>query len=306
MTITIFDDTILPPSVIKADVRGSSVRQNERVVVQGGYQTVNVIWWNSLRKFEFGFVPMLPDEWAILEGLFEVTAGGAYGFLMQDPKDSKVALGQGELMAYNGVALGPSGVGYGEPSYQLMRVYSVIGSPRKTARRITRPRFATATRNGTPLTAGAGAGNISLNTQTGIVTFVADSSQAVSSIATGADTVVNFSGGAGIVADLDVGERVYLAGLAGSAAAALNGMSHEITAKGASSLTIDTVTTGLAATGGTAYKYPQADDVLEWSGNFYVPVHFDNDNLDWDMLRSGTFDDRLVGASGVVLMEVRE
>lgn len=32
----------------------------------------------SLRKYDLGFVPMLPAQWAAIEGLHEVTEGGAY------------------------------------------------------------------------------------------------------------------------------------------------------------------------------------------------------------------------------------
>src|SRR2546428_5567926 len=39
----------------------------------------------------------LPIFWQTIEGLHEVTAGGAYGFLIEDPKDSLVTVANGVL-----------------------------------------------------------------------------------------------------------------------------------------------------------------------------------------------------------------
>jgi len=47
-------------------------------------------------------------------------------------------------------------------------------------------------------------------------------------------------------------------------------------------------------------------DVFTWSGAFYVPVHFADDAMDWDLVRPGLFDDRLIAGPTVSLMEIRE
>jgi hypothetical protein len=52
--------------------------------------------------------------------------------------------------------------------------------------------------------------------------------------------------------------------------------------------------------------YPQADETLTWSGEFFVPVHFANDDIDWEVIVSGTYDSRIVAGPSVVLQEVRE
>ncbi len=49
-----------------------------------------------------------------------------------------------------------------------------------------------------------------------------------------------------------------------------------------------------------------AAGTLTWSGSFYVPVHFMSDDLDWDIVRSGTQSSRLMVGPNVVLQEVRE
>ena len=226
---------------------------------------------------------------------------------MDDPKDSAVAATEGLLYPYTTALVGAIGLGYGVPTYKLHKRYSSVGSARTKDRAITRPKATpTLKRDAATVTLGGGAGQAAIDYTTGAVTFVADTSQALSSVTVGASTVLNFANGTGMVASMSVGQRVYLAGITGTAATTLNGLSHAITAKGVTSLTVSTGTTGLTAAAGTAYKYPQASEALTWSGNFYVPVHFMNDEIDWDLVRAGQFDQRLLAGPSVVLQEVRE
>lgn len=311
MALVVLSDVIMPTSVLAAGVRGKNLRSNTRSQNQGGFETVNINWTRTLRQYEVGIVPMTLDSWQAIEGLHEVTEGGAYGFLMPDPKDSTVTAAAGLLQPVNGspaAAVGTNGLGYGVPAHKLYKRYTSAGSLRTKDRQITRPQATPALlRNGSPVTLGAAAGNAAIDLTTGTVTFVADTSQAPSSITVGASTVLNFSSGTGIVAALAVGGRVYLNGITGTAGAALNGLSHAVTAKGATSLTVSTSTAGLAVTAaGTAYKYPQPADALAWSGSFYVPVHFVNDEIDWQLDRAGPYDSRLLSGPSVVVQEVRE
>lgn len=293
MTIIVHSDVVMPNSVLAAGVRGKQIRKNTRAQSPSGHMQINVVMSKTLRQYELGIVPMLPDAWQAIEGLHEVTDGGAYGFLMEDPKDNSAPAG---VMAWVSPGV-----------YQLVKRYTSIGSTRTKDRNITRPRATPAlTRNASAVTLGTAAGNAAVDYTTGRVTFVADASQAIASITVGATTVLNFADGTGIVAALGVGESVYLSSITGTAAATLNNLNHIITAKGATSLTIGTVTTGLTATGGTAYKYPQPSETLAWSGRFYVPVHFANDDIDWELVRSGPTDSRLLAGPSVVLNEVRE
>lgn len=306
MSITVYADVILPESVMAAGVRGTQMRVNARAQNQGGYATINAVWADTLRKWQLGVVPMAVAEWQTIEGIYEVTDAGAFGFLMADPKDKSVAAGQGLLQPYTTAEVGTIGLGYGVPSYRLAKRYTSIGSTRTKDRRISRPISAAVTRGGSPVTAGVAAGNMALDTTTGTVTFVADASQALSSITTGASTVLNFASGSPIVAAFSVGQRVYVSGVTGTGASALNGLSHAVTAKGATSLTVSTATTGLTLAGGTAAKYPQASEALAWTGSFYVPVHFAEDEIDWEILRSGSEAQRIVAGPSVTVMEVRE
>ena len=308
MSITVFSDVILPNSVILAGIKGKQIRNNTRASSLNGGMSININWSKTLRQYELGVAPMALDLWQTIEGLHEVTQGGAYGFLMSDPKDNAVAAGSGFLWPYTTVLVGTSGAGFGVPTYKLQKRYVSVGSSRFNDRGITRPKATPVLkRDAATLVVGSSAGQIALNYDTGTVTFVADATEAPTSITVGAPTILNYSSGAGMVAALSVGQRIFLSGITGSAATALNGLSHVIASKGASSLSISTSTTGLAVTApGTSYKYPQASEALTWTGSFYVPVHFTDDFIDWELVVSGPDTQKLLAGPSVILDEVRE
>ncbi|MGH6625139.1 MAG: DUF2460 domain-containing protein [Burkholderiaceae bacterium] len=305
MAITVYSDVILPNSVIAAGVRGKNLRNNTRSTNGGGYQSVNINWTKTLRQYELGIVPMLVAQWQALEGLHEVTDGGAYGFLMEDPKDCTLDATTGLLYPIVAGVLGGSiGLGYGVPSMRLHKRYTSVGSTRSKDRLITRPKTVALLRGGAPVTLGAGAGQAAINYDTGTVTFVADSSSTVTGVTVGATTQVTLTAA---LAGLAVGDRLYLAGLTGADSALLNGLSHAITGIAANTYTLSTNTAGKTITAaGSGYKYPQASETLTWSGRFYVPVHFMEDAIDWDLVAGGAADARLLAGPSVVLQEVRE
>lgn len=51
---------------------------------------------------------------------------------------------------------------------------------------------------------------------------------------------------------------------------------------------------------------PAVGEALTWAGNFYVPVHFMDDSIDWSLANPGDYDDRLVAGPSVVLQEILE
>lgn len=131
MTITVYADMILPASVIgQAGLAGKSTRRTNRAQATSGYQQINVEWSKSLREYDIGFVPMKTSVWSTIEGFFEVTAAGAFGFLLEDPKDSQVTVA-------NGIASLVSG-----SIYQLQKQYVALGGSRTNTRNITRPKAA--------------------------------------------------------------------------------------------------------------------------------------------------------------------
>jgi uncharacterized protein (TIGR02217 family) len=126
MSITVLPDVILPNSVISSGVRGKNMRRNDRVQTDSGDLSINIGWTSTLREFEVGIVPMRVDQWRAIETLHEITEGGAYGFLMEDPKDNHVTSGGALAELESG-------------GYQLVKRYADPRSGRTKDRRITRP-----------------------------------------------------------------------------------------------------------------------------------------------------------------------
>lgn len=205
MPITVLSDVILPNSVITAGVRGKNMRLNSRVPTDSGFESINVIWSQTLRQYEIGVAPMRIEQWQAIETLHEITEGGAYGFLMEDPKDNRVSAGGVFEVVSPGI-------------YQMIKRYVEPKSGRTKDRRITRPK-----------------GTIMVY-EDGVLTAAA---------------VSPFDG------------RATIAG-------------------------------------------SPAVEKLTWTGAFYVPVHFLDDVIDWEMVAPGPSDSRFLAGPSVLLQEIRE
>lgn len=214
MAITVFDDVILASSVLAAGVKGKNLRLNARVPTDNGYESINIIWTQTLRQYTLGVVPLRLDQWQAIETLHEITEGGAYGLLLEDPKDSLVTDGVMTVVS--------TGV------YQIHKRYLHAASMRFKTRKITRPRA--------------------------------------------------------------VGFLPTVSGVA------LSSTDYTLDSR-TGRITIPSMSTSAAAT---------AVGTLAWKGSFYVPVHFMDDVIDWDLVLSGPAGQRLVAGPSVVLQEIRE
>lgn len=152
----VFSDVIFPSEVISADqARGKNMRRNSVVETDSGKIAVNVVWTQALREYEVGTVPMPVDQWRQIETLFEITEGGAYGMLLEDPKDHLVTAGA--------LTRAEAGV------FQLVKRATHAASTRTKDRNITRPR-----EDGFTLTQGGSPVAHTLDPETGLVTIPSD------------------------------------------------------------------------------------------------------------------------------------
>jgi uncharacterized protein (TIGR02217 family) len=304
MTITVYNDLILPETVIQAGIRGKNMRSNTRVMSGSGYAAVNINWARTLRQYELGIKPMEVAQWLEIEALHEATDGGAYGFKMQDPKDRTVSHTSGFLQGYEGgVEVGDVGEGYGTKDYVIKKRYATISGVRTYDRRITRPKSPIEIKKAGTVVSGTG---YTLSTSTGIVTFDPIASQGMSSITVGNSTILNFPNTT-FTSTFTSSDRIWVDSVVGTAATLLNNKSFPILSICANQILLNVNTTGRTVTAaGTARMFPQADETLTWSGEFYVPVHFANDDIDWEIMVAGTYDNRVVAGPSVVLQEVRE
>lgn len=215
------------------------------------------------REYSFPMPAKSTAEFAVLEAHYLAVKGMGHQFRFADKHDKTATQTDGYL--------GQSSAGTGVPTYQLHKRYS--SGSFVEFRSVKKPISSGLGiyRNASIQTAGAGAGNYALDSTTGIVTFVADGSSGAVSHTVGASHQVTLSAA---IAGLAIGGKLYLTGVTGTAAATLNSIAHTIANIVGATYTLSTVTTGLVATGGTGFKYPQPTDTLAWAGDFDTPVSY--------------------------------
>lgn len=281
------------PDDISYGAQGGPMYATDVVSVASGFEHRNANWAAARLKFDLGYTRTQAQLDALV-AFFHAVKGRAHGFRLKDHADYQASAAAGRL--------GAAAVGDGTPGpFQLYKRYS--SGAETSDRKIVKPVAGTVSvyKNAVTQTSGS---HYTLDTTTGLVTWVALDSKAITGHTPGAahqfTTATDLSG-------LAIGEMVYLSGITGTAAATLNNLAHTISNKtgaGPYTWTLSTVTTGLTASGGTAYEYPQAADALTWAGEFDVPARFDTDELRYQMLESGP-GRRMYQLASVPVLEVR-
>lgn len=266
------------------------------IALASGFEQRNADWSVERRMYDLVHTAKNRGELDELIAFYlTVARGRLHGFRFRDWADYNDT--HGDAIGWLG-----GGVGTGSPTLQMFKRY--VSGSNAALREITKPYGTIAvTRGGVAVAYGASAGQISIDTTNGEITFVADDSEAITghTIASSHQFTT-----AADVSQLGVGDKVYIGGVTGTAATLLNSTAHTISNKSGSgpyTWTISTNTGGsptLTASGGTIYAYPQADEALLWSGEFDVPVRFDTDEL-MAMIRGP----RLYDLDRIPLIEIR-
>lgn len=291
-----------PDSIARGATR---TRRTATQIVAGqtGVEQRNAVAANKRRLYEVRIPPRGSANWKDWNDFVESLRGPADGFRLKDWADFACVEAQGVLYPLSGTALaGSAGAGYGVPTLQLAIKYTswAIAQPRLILKPIAAGLVIK--RNGTPATAGAGAGQYALDTTTGKVTWVEDQSRAVSSHTVGATHQFNLA--SAFSPNFAVGGRIFVTGVTGTAAALLNSLPLQVTNVAANVITVAVDTTGLTATGGTAYFYPQPTYALIWSGNFDVPVRFESDEIVDVIVHRSASGDMIMESPTVNLIEL--
>lgn len=204
------------------------------------------------------------SDFLALRAFFYTARGRLYGWRYRDWTDYAVSLTEG-VIAMPGM-----------PTGQLHKRYTIGTLP--LDRKIAKPVAGTViVKNGAAtLTAGA---HYTLDTATGLVTWVAAATGNVTAVTVGATTQVTLNAA---LASVGVGDKLYLSSLGGADAALLNGQAHTISAVAGAVYTLPVATTGKTITAaGTGAVYPggKAADAIAWRGEFDVPMRFDIDAM---------------------------
>lgn len=299
-----FVETPSFPDCIALGAKRKRITSTQIVTLASGLEITNRNWSQKLRQYDIGSAVRTTADYDIILRWFEALDGPADGFRFKDWSDFQATSAVGLLQpVLSGVRVGTAGGGFGVATYQLVKRYAV-GS-KSSDRDIRKPVSGTTAvrRNAGAVTVGAGAGQIAIDTTTGLITFAADQTRSVSSHTVGASHV--FTLASAFSPNLAIGGRLWVTGVTGTAASLLNSTPLQITNVAAAVVTVAVNTTGLTATGGTASFFPQPNEPLDWAGDFDVPVRFASDELDDIIIeRSGT-DSFFLDASSILLREIR-
>lgn len=256
------------PEDISYGATGGPRYRTDVVVVNSGAEKSNINWDQARAEYDVVHGVKNQAQMDILIAYFRAMKGRAHGFRFKDFSDFKVPLSLGKI---------GTGLGAGLASYQLNKNYAA-GSLFEL-RAIKKPLSGTSLlyRNSALMVAGSAAGNYSLDTTTGIISFVADGSANASSIAVGATTTVVLASNPGLAA----GQFLHLSGFTGVDAGLVNNLGHTINSVTGSTFVLATNTLGKTITlgSGAGKKFFQASDVLTWEGEFDIPCRFDTDEM---------------------------
>lgn len=273
------------------------------VATRGGFESRNRYWLGAKFRYEIGLVPRVLSEFEAIKAAFMVCGGRADTFLFRDSTDYTATVSDGKLRGLLDNAFVSNGVGYGIPVYELSKSYAFASST--YYRPIQAPSSsAIVYRGGSPVTVGISPGNIGISD--GEITFVADQSRVINSHTPGGTH--SFVCASAFLPNFIAmtGMRVYVSGVTGTAAALLNDKSHVVVGVSTATLSIDLDTTGLTASGGNAYYYPQPSETLTWAGEFDVKVRFDTDEIMPTVVNRQPRGELIIELPSVVLKEVRE
>ena len=253
------------PDRLAVGVAGGPGFNTSVIRIQSGRRIAAVNWDLPLRTWSVRHIPVNDrGSYLALQNHFMAVRGMAHGFRLRDPFD----------YADEGAGLlGTTGAGTGLPTAQLVKQYGLPGF--YSQRPIYKPLAVVVRRNGSPVAVGVGAGQIALNSTTGLVTFVADASSGIASITPGATTSVTLSAAVGVL----TAGTLYLSGISGTVGTALNGKAWSVNSVSGATYTLAVNTAGLSGSGGLGSRYPQPTDALTWTGEFDTPVYFTSDEF---------------------------
>jgi uncharacterized protein (TIGR02217 family) len=207
-------------------------------------------WEDARHTYDFGHDARTLAETADLKKFFMGVRGQLDGFRFKDWQDYQVAATEGLM---------EEGVGTGEPVYDLYKNYAYSGLT-AYSRRIWKLVSGTIVgyRNGSPITVGASAGNISIDVNNGQITFVADTTKNVLANSTKTITAITQANPGQVTAvghGFATGDKIKITSVGGMTQ--VNNLYFTITVVDADNFTIGVNTSGYGAytSGGSAIKY---------------------------------------------------
>lgn len=269
-------DEVQFPTKISYGSRGGPEFLTDIVVTDAGHEVRNINWALSRAKYDVSFGVKDMADLTDLTKFFYARWGRAYGFRYKDWADYQAT--QAVLVVT------------GSKFVQLIKTYT--SGSRSYVRTISKPVASPAVtmrRGGSPFA------GFTLDTTTGIATLTPDSSATISAITQANPGVVTANSHG-----FSNGDKIYIENVLGMTQ--VNGQVFTIGGVTTNTFTlgVDTTTYSAYSSGGNARKFVQPAEVLDWTGEFDVPVRFDVDHLPTSL------DEFSIGSSdGIVLVELR-
>lgn len=259
-------DEVRLPELISRGATGGPEYSTVVVMGKSGAEQRIAQRGQGLYRFEIQQEMRTAAMAAELIAFFQAREGKARGFRFKDWAD---------YTATN-EPLAPTG----EPTVQLIKTYSSGLIDR--VRPITKPVSGTVTlrKNAANLV------GISVATTTGLVTLPVVNSKSITALTKASSAVVTVGAAHGFATN----DLVYFSGVVGMTE--INGLVGTVTVTAATTITVNIDSTGFTTytSGGTAATYLTTTDVLDWAGEFDVPVRFENDTLRYNHVDVDYFD----------------
>jgi len=265
------------PTDISIGARGGPKWRTVITQTQNGWEQRLQKWGNIKSSYDVGYGVKSIAELQTVVGFFNEVRGMAYGFRFKDWLDYSVT---DETLTPNG-----------SPTLQLIKTYG--SGNNNYVRNIIKPTSGSVTLelNTSSFT------DFTIDITTGIVTFTAPQETAtITDISNGANANIDTSSPHGF----SVGDYVYFTGVVGMTE--INTLVGIITSVPTTTdFEVDIDASGFSgySSGGTANVYVQAGDVFTWSGEYDIPVRFNQDELDVTLTTAA------IGSTSITLEEVR-
>lgn len=268
-------DEIQFPVTISYGSKGGPSFNTDVVMVDSGAEVRNANWATTRYKFDASYGIRDIASLQAVQAFFLARRGRAYGFRYKDWLDYQATQ---EVLAQTGAK-----------TVQLQKTYT--SGSRTYVRNIVKPvAGVTMRRGGAPFAA------FTLDTATGIATLTADSTKTITAI-----TQANPGAVTATAHGFSTGDEIWIESVVGMTQ--VNNLFFTITVVDADHFTIGVNTTGYTAysSGGSAKKFVQNTETLDWTGEFDLPVRFDTDEL------PASIDDFSMGAvDSIPLIETRD
>lgn len=243
-----FIETPRFPDNIAFGAIGGAAFNTDVVVLGSGFEQRNVNWDVARGRWDISHGVKYKSEMSTIIAFHRAMKGRAHGFRFKDWSDYHVTVANGTLEPVAG-AVG---------TYQITKNY--VAGILEDARKITKPVAGTflAYRNGVAITAGAGAGQYSVDTTNGIVTIIADSTKTINANSTKAITAISQANPGQVTAvahGFVDGDKIKIISVVGMTQ--VNNLYYTVTVIDPDNFTIGVNSTGYSAyvSGGSAIKY---------------------------------------------------